>query len=699
MFMENFRYGRLNGNSGYRCANKLRKHRSSIVKALIAGTKEPRINLLGESEQVFEARVTDSLDMLIRHVEGKRGFGALYAGERMFELFRPERSRDENMDLTRRSVEEDRLILHNFLEPLASAEELSAFEHAYKSATSGLGSQGTRHARTLIIGDCLTVEIASFLLAPLMAEGISFDPYPINSRDPVQLRQILDNLAQQEYDGIFFSPFSHARLPEVKELLKPANSFMPRAQLTAMVDSILEQTRPLLDYLSNRFDSPIFVHNAALIPRSRSILKVATLSMLTSRIATYARRRINQWLSDYVALHNSSAFQHMFVLDENEIAEQNRFFFGRYLHTSPFQHATNLSQKLADEYLLRIRVIADLLHKKLVIYDLDNTLWHVPIGEGAVTHFKDRQAILKKLKDHGGIVLSIASKSNRTDVHFTGGLLSRNDFVAPQIGENQKSDAIKAIERTLNLQTKHMIFLNESADERALVNEALPDILTLDAADPSVWKRLDLWADLIHGSSDLDRTRLYQEQALRDASIEVTSAPDFPPDGDALKMLGLVITVRSAEKRDLKRVTELINRTNQWNLCGARTSLEQIRNWHASDHAQVLIASAADRFGDMGVVCVSVVTMHAGRAEIPIFVLSCRVFGYGVETAVLNEIIRRCAVGKQKTTLVGHYRSTNQNHSCRNMYVDHGFEQVGGNFVWTGSTSVKAVRWAEIRVV
>ena len=74
---------------------------------------------------------------------------------------------------------------------------------------------------------------------------------------------------------------------------------------------------------------------------------------------------------------------------------------------------------------------------------------------------------------------------------------------------------------------------------------------------------MDLWADLAYDSSDLDRTRLYQEQAERDVSTESSIEADRPADFDALKKLKLVISIRSAEKSDLKRVAELINRTNQ----------------------------------------------------------------------------------------------------------------------------------------
>jgi FkbH-like protein len=422
------------------------------------------------------------------------------------------------------------------------------------------------------------------------------------------------------------------------------------------------------------------------------------LSIATHRTVTYARWRINQWLSDYLALQNSSTFRHLFLLDENAIAEQfGRRAVGCFIHTSAFQHATVFSQKLAAEYHSRISGVGKLLNKKLVICDLDNTLWDGVIGEGQVAHFEERQRILKKLKEHGGVVLSLASKNDPRSVHFSGGLLDQNDFVAPQISWNQKSESIARIKRTLNLQTKHMVFLDDRADERMLVQEAFPDILPLDPSDPEVWKRMNLWADLAFGSSDLDRTRLYQEQAQRDASAESIIEPGRSADVDALKKLGLVISIRGAATRDLKRVAELINRTNQWNLSGSRTAFEQVRGWHASNNSIVLVASAADRFGDMGIVCVSVVSVGGDRCEIPVFVLSCRVFGYGVETAMLNEICRRCDCGKQGRALVGHFRANNQNHSCRNMYSDHGFEPVDGSFVWKGSPELYPPQWAEVR--
>jgi len=66
-----------------------------------------------------------------------------------------------------------------------------------------------------------------------------------------------------------------------------------------------------------------------------------------------------------------------------------------------------------------------------------------------------------------------------------------------------------------------MIFIDDRADERAFVKDAFPDILVLDACDPETWNRMQIWSQVVHGSSDLDRTKLYQEQAKRDASVDL----------------------------------------------------------------------------------------------------------------------------------------------------------------------------------
>jgi len=276
-------------------------------------------------------------------------------------------------------------------------------------------------------------------------------------------------------------------------------------------------------------------------------------------------------------------------------------------------------------------------------------------------------------------------------------VLSLQDFVAPQISWGAKAAAIESLKRVLNLQSRHIVFIDDRPDERALVSEAHPDIVALDAGSEETWQMIDLWGETTFGSSDVDRTRMYQQNALRDAAMQTDSPAAQGLDPQALSRLKLEIVIGSAQKKDLKRIAELINRTNQWNLCGSRTTLDQVRRWVGSRHSHVLVANVVDRFGDMGAVCVAVVEETPEVASIPVFVLSCRVFGYGIETAMLNAIASRCDIGGRIETLIGEYRANAQNQPCRNMYTDHGFTVVDGRFCWSGEPTMPSVSWATVQ--
>ena len=681
------------------CASVLRKHRAEVVARLIAGTSRPRENRFDDPPEIFVQRTAEGLDLLVKYLEGNDAFGALYAGQRSSELFRLEIPLDDNLDAARQAIGEDKTILSTFLRPRVRERALAAFELAYAEVTYGLVNKAKHHVRALFVGDCFVGEVLAFLVGPLMREGISVEPFPINPRDPGQLRHSLESLATQSFDVIFFSPFTHERSAEMATLIDPKRALRSAHELETLVGAVLDQTRALLDALANRFACPIFVHNAGLVPRAVGAVRAYGRLALTHRARRYAGQRINRWIADYVALRNSSTFQHLFVIDEDAMVQQSgRARLGQFLNASLFQHATVLSQQISREYFARICAVGHLIGKKLVVCDLDNTLWDGVIGEGAVNHFAERQVPLKRLKDHGGVVLSIASKNEPSNVHFDGGVLAMADFVAPQISWNAKAAAIAKIRSTLNLQTRHMVFIDDRADERELVREVFPDVLTLDACDPLTWKMIGLWSEMAHGSSDVDRTRMYQEQSLRDAELQTSDEPAGGQDIESLRKLGLKFVIGDAKKSDLKRVTELVNRTNQWNLTGSRTTFEQVRGWSESPDAHVLVASATDRFGEMGTVCVAIVTETGDAATIPVFVLSCRVFGYGVESAMLREIARRSDIGGRRQRLIGQFRSNAQNHPCRNMYADHGFVADADAFRWDGAAPLPEVPWAEVEV-
>ena len=147
--------------------------------------------------------------------------------------------------------------------------------------------------------------------------------------------------------------------------------------------------------------------------------------------------------------------------------------------------------------------------------------------------------------------------------------------------------------------------------------------------------------------------------------------------------LKIQIEIREAKPSELKRVTELVNRTNQFNLAGSRTNLREVREWHETRHKHIVVVEAADKYGTMGLVCAAFLNLAGPEILVPIFVLSCRVFGYGIENAVLNAV-KRWAQGTaecEARPIRGEYRETTHNEPCRRMYPENGFSWDGNSWV------------------
>jgi FkbH-like protein len=198
---------------------------------------------------------------------------------------------------------------------------------------------------------------------------------------------------------------------------------------------------------------------------------------------------------------------------------------------------------------------------------------------------------------------------------------------------------MRRIREALNLKFKDYVFIDDRGDQRELVADAFPEMHVLDATSERTWRLLEQWSNLLTGQDEADRTRFYRERAERESfmATEVTAEEN---QSEAFAKLKIRVTLREAKPSDLKRVVELINRTNQFNLVGSRTSFREASEWQSAPNTRILVAEAADKFGPMGLVCVAVAEIREREIRIPTFVLSCRVFGYGIETVVLNAIRR-----------------------------------------------------------
>jgi FkbH-like protein len=553
----------------------------------------------------------------------------------------------------------------------------------------------TRRLKVLFIGDCLQFEVITALLGPCARAGIEVCPTLLTDKVPALLRNRLRALPPDGHQLIFFSPFSHALFAEYAALLKPTAALWSAGTGAGLLVRLLEEVRATVQLLAERFECPVYVHNTAGAVQLTGLWSGAVKYLGSWFTRRWVRREVNaavtRWLADAQVNPGGRAQ----LLDEDALRHAGgTAVLGReYLHVGPY-HPTRLGVQLGSgPYFDAVYAAAQLATKKVVVCDLDNTLWDGVIGEGPVTHHLDRQGVLKELRRRG-VLLSIASKNDPANVKWTGADLVADDFVAPQINWGPKPVSVARIRDELNLKVKDFVFLDDRPDELERVRAAFPEVHALDATRPETWRALGHWQRMLPAHPDEDRTRLYHERVLRDGFLNSRAAGGPVEDETAaLPGLELTVTIRTAARGDLPRVVELINRTNQFNLCGSRTTLRELRD-HLAARGVVVLADAGDKFGRMGVVGVMVVDLHPDRAEVPMFVLSCRVFGFGIEYALLNALRR---VAPPDCRLVGHYRETQANEPCRQMYPRAGLRWDGHSWVGAVAELQPDPTWLTVR--
>jgi FkbH-like protein len=253
------------------------------------------------------------------------------------------------------------------------------------------------------------------------------------------------------------------------------------------------------------------------------------------------------------------------------------------------------------------------------------------------------------------------------------GRLTLEHFVSRQINWDPKPLNMKRIAEHLNLKEKDFVFIDDRADERAMVASAYPQMATLDATDPRSWRLLALWSDLLPTTA-ADRTDFYRQRDARQAFIAAEAESSADDRAAHYAELQLTLAIREAGPDDIARVADLLGRTNQFNMTGNRLSKREVEALVADPAARVLVAEAGDRFGTMGIISILVAERRDSETEITNFVLSCRVFGYGMEFAILRAAASLLAGGE---ALSGIILPTQFNQPCLRVYADAGFVQDG----------------------
>jgi FkbH-like protein len=592
-----------------------------------------------------------------------------------------------------KAIELVRILWIDRLRSTVSAEAIRLLAADMEQSAMFLAQPTTREQRILFIGDCLQFEALPALLGPCVQARIGIKPTLLNERVQAVLRNRIRAFAPNEFDLVFFSPFSYTFLPEYEILLRARSGLWPVSKTMGHLNAMVEEVFRTLDTLAGQLDCPIYVHNTSGAIQQSGRVSGLAKHVVSWRNRTRARRILNQAMARYIADRCGSPVK---LVDENALrASASELELGRmYLNSYAF-HPTRLGVELGrGPYFQATYSNAFLLSKKAVVCDLDNTLWDGVIGEGLVSHYLDRQATLKELRRRG-VLLSIISKNDSKNVHWSGAALQPDDFVAPRINWEPKTANMVSIRDELNLKVKDFVFIDDRRDELERMRNAFPEILALDATDPATWCFLSHWRDGLPPNPVEDRTKLYHERVKRErfvSDLSKMSSAVVEDETAAFRALELSVKIQKVGRPGLKRAVELINRTNQFNLCGSRTSERELASGADARH-MVVQAEAADKFGSMGVVGIMKVERHGDRVEIPIFVLSCRAFGFGIEHALLNAV-RTVAPGD--CMVAGHYKETQFNQVCRQFYPASGMRWDGSYWIARVGELSPAPSWLTI---
>lgn len=331
--------------------------------------------------------------------------------------------------------------------------------------------------------------------------------------------------------------------------------------------------------------------------------------------------------------------------------------------------------------------------KKCIILDLDNTLWGGVIGDDGIDNieigelgigyaFTEFQTWLKELKKRG-IILCICSKNNESVAKepfekHPDMVLKLDDIAIFVANWDDKASNILNIQKTLNIGMDSIVFIDDNPFERNLVRELISDITVPELPeDPARYydylRSLNLFETISYSENDSERTHQYQAEIARTQLQNRFS--DFD---EYLKSLEMVGEAKAFEPYYYPRISQLTQRSNQFNLRTVRYTEADIERIASDNKFITLYYTLKDKFGDHGLVSVVILEKRGTVAFVDTWLMSCRVLKRGMEEYVVNSFMK-AASNEGMTKIEGEYIPTEKNMMVKDIYTKFGFKSLCNN--------------------
>jgi FkbH-like protein len=529
--------------------------------------------------------------------------------------------------------------------------------------------------------------VASALVATALRHGIALECIPAAYDQAVQESLSADSTINSAAPNAVLIALDWRGLP-----LQPSPGDSAEAQAT--IDSILNYLLMIRDGIHSHSNATCILQNIAAPPE--------TLFGSLDRVLPGTRRQIIDGVNR--ALAGSIPNTGDVLLDAAALAET--VGLAQWHSPSEWNMAKlPFSQQLLPLYADHVcRVMASLCGKsrRCLVLDLDNTLWggvigddglkgiQVAQGDAAGEAYLDFQRYILTLRGRG-VVLAVSSKNEdetaRTPFRSHPEMLLREEhFAVFQANWSDKATNIQSIAKELALGLDSFVFADDNPFERELVRKMLPEVAVPEMpVNPALYTRTLSAAGYFEAATfsqeDQNRASYYDGNARRAALQKNT--------GDLegyLASLKMEIHFQPFDETGRSRITQLINKSNQFNLTTRRYTEAEVANMETSPDHFTMQVRLADAFGDNGMISVVICRADADdQWEIDSWLMSCRVLGRCVEQMVLRELLEH-ASARGIRRLVGIYRPTDRNKLVEHHYSKLGFvlaeSQPDGVTVW-----------------
>ncbi len=567
------------------------------------------------------------------------------------------------------------------------------FDSAYimkkrKSLKRALLSDGTTRLKKKIavLGGSTTNDIIAITELFLLDAGIEPEFYQ-------------SEYAQYWQDAMFPSEELAGFAPDIVFIHTTNRNITEYPQMTdspetvkAMLDKEFDRFKQMWQALQSRFNCPIIQNNFEL-PLFRLL---GNKDCSDYRGRSNFINRLNSMFYEYS--QNNGSF---YINDINYISASyglkewsNPLYWNMYKYALCFEAIPEFAYNTSN-------IIKSVFgkNKKALALDLDNTLWggvvgddgveHIQIGQetGVAQSYYEFQNYIKAHKDLG-ILLTVCSKNDEENalagLKHPEGALKPEDFIIIKANWENKDRNIAETASELNILPESIVFVDDNPAEREIVKAQLPGVKApvMDGVENYIQTldRSGFFEVTTFSEDDLKRNEMYKANVQR-ASMSAS----FENYSDYLLSLDMNAVIDDFIPMYIQRITQLSNKSNQFNVTTKRYTPAEMEAVFASDEYIRLYGKLTDKFGDNGVVSVVIGKKDGSVLNMDLWLMSCRVLKRDMEFAMLDTLVQKCRE-QNIETIKGYYYPTAKNNMVRELYKTFGFDKISedenGNTVW-----------------